>query len=519
MKEYILSNKEAQAVDNYTMGELGYSGKQLMKKAGGYVAMKVKKMLDHVPGSRIEIFCGTGNNGGDGFVAAGELSDWGAHVHVWVVGSQDKISGDALHYYNRIKDDNQNIDFLKEAKDQERIQDLHGSDLIIDALLGTGLKGEVRGLYADLIDMINNSNRPVLSVDIPSGINGDTGLKGGKAVKAIKTVTMGFLKRGLLYNDGPDYSGKVIVGDLKYPQESYDILDHETYLFKKEDLNKFLPKIAFDVYKHRMGKILCYCGSPGMTGAAVLVSKAAQRSGAGLVISAIPASLNTIMEIKLTEGLSFPVDESENHTFDKASLKSSREKIDWSNTIVFGPGVSGKKEVMEFGLELVKTVQKPFVIDADGLKIFKTNLNLLENLDKPILTPHIGELSYITDESVADIKENIIDFGRQFAQKYSCILVLKGPHTITFSPEGKAAVNSTGNPGLATGGTGDVLTGIIAALVGQGLKPFDAAASAVSIHGAAADEAVKHLGFRGLIAGDLLKYIPEIFKQFDELKQ
>ncbi|MCF7740883.1 MAG: NAD(P)H-hydrate dehydratase [Candidatus Marinimicrobia bacterium] len=518
MKEYILSNKEAQAVDDYTMGELGYSGKELMKKAGGYVAMKAKNLLNHVPGSRIEIFCGTGNNGGDGFVAAGELSDWGAHVHVWIVGTEDKISGDALYYYNKIKDDNQSINFLKKAEDLENIQDLHGSDLIIDALLGTGLKGDVRGLYADLIDMINNSNRPVLSVDIPSGINGDTGLKGGKAVKAVKTITMGFLKRGLLYNDGPDYSGKVIVGDLKYPQESYDILDYETYLFKKEDLKKFLPKIAFDVYKHRMGKVLCYCGSPGMTGAAVLVSRAAQRSGAGLVISAIPASLNTIMEIKLTEGLSFPVKESEKHTFCKTSLESSREKIDWSNTIVFGPGVSDKKEVMDFGIELLNTAQKPFVIDADGLKIFKDNLDLIKKLDSPILTPHIGELSFITGESVDEIKENIIDFGRDFAQKYGCILVLKGPHTITFSPEGTATVNATGNPGLATGGTGDVLTGIIAALVAQGLDPFDATASAVSVHGAAADEAVNHLGFRGLIAGDLLKYIPEILKQYDELK-
>ena len=517
MKEYILSNKEAQKVDSYTMEDLGYSGRELMKKAGDYVALKAKKLLDHIPGSRIEIFCGTGNNGGDGFVATDRLHEWGAQVHVWIIGKESKLNGEAFHYYNKIKKLPIRLDFLKKDQNLDKITNLHGSDLIIDAMLGTGLKGEVRGLYADIISMINDASRPVLAVDIPSGINGDTGLKGGLAVRAKKTITMGFLKRGLLYNDGPYYSGKVVVGDLGYPAKSFEILENETFLFYRENIKDKLPPIPFDTYKHQMGKVLCYSGSPGMTGAAVLVSRAAQCSGAGLVINAIPESLNNIMEIKLTEGLSFPVSESKAHTLTPSSLEDSKEKIDWSDTIVFGPGVSEHPEVMEFGRELIKNNDKPMVIDADGLKLFRDNLALLKDLDNPILTPHIGELAYITGKEVSRIKKNLIDFGRELATKYKFTLVIKGPHTITFSAEGTAAVNCTGNPGLATGGTGDILTGLIAALSAQGLNPFDASATGVSIHGAAADEAVKDLGFRGLIAGDLLKYIPAVLKNYDEL--
>ena len=517
MKEYILSNQEAQAVDRYTMEELGYSGKELMKQAGHYVAMKAKTLIDHIPNSKIAIFCGTGNNGGDGFVGATQLQDWGANVHVWIVGREEKIEGDARHYYDQLKQHPVEINFLQNEEDLKRIDDLHGSDLIIDALLGTGLKGEVRGLYADIIELVNNAERKVLAVDNPSGINGDKRKKGGIAVKAVKTITMGFLKRGLLYNDGVNYSGKVVVGDLNYPQESYSILENETFFFHHASLKDRLPKIPFDAYKHRMGKILCFSGSPGMTGAAVMVSQAAQRTGAGLVVNAIPKELNTILEIKLTEGLSFPVTESKEHTLCPESLEDSQEKIEWSDTIVFGPGVSPHPEVMEFGKKLVTQVDKPVVIDADGLKIFKDNLALLHKIDNAILTPHVSELSYMTGESVANIRENIIDFGRDFVKKYKTSLVLKGPHTITFKKDGTAAVNATGNPGLATGGTGDILTGIIAAFSAQGVKPFNAAMVGVSLHGAAADEAVQDLGFRGLIASDLLEYIPKILKQYDEL--
>ena len=517
MKEYILSNREAQAVDNYTINKLGFSGKNLMQNAGHYVAMKAKKLLDHVPGSRIEIFCGTGNNGGDGFVGADKLHEWGAHTHVWIIGSEEKIKGDAEHFYQQISEQPINIDFIQSADDLKKISDLHGSDLIIDALLGTGMKGKVKGIYADIIQAMNNAERPILAVDIPSGINGDTGKKGGIAVKAVRTITMGFLKRGLLYNDGPFHSGKVVVGDLGYPKKSYSVLEDETFLFHLQNIEDKLPKIPYDTYKHRMGKVLCFTGSPGMTGAAIMVSRAAQRSGAGLVVNAIPEDLNYIFETQLIEGLSHPVSQSEEQTFCLESLKDSREKIDWSDVVVFGPGVSGTSSALEFGAELITELDKPVIIDADGLKIFRENPELLNNADNIIITPHIGELSYITGESVATIKENIIDFGRDFAKKHSCTMVLKGPHTISFSRDGRAAVNTTGNPGLATGGTGDILTGMIAAFAAQCNDPFDAAVIGVATHGAAADKAVKDLGFRALIAGDLLKYIPKVLKQYDEI--
>jgi len=518
MKEYILSNQEAQEIDDYTMGELGVSGADLMRKAGNYVALKAKKTLTQIPGSRIDIFCGTGNNGGDGFVAGEKLIEWGAHVHLWVVGKDEDIEGEALHYYQQTTD-NQPIEvsFLLNQKSLQEIDNLHGSDLIIDALLGTGLKGEVRGIYTDIIKKINDNERPVISVDIPSGINGNTGKKGGIAVEADETVTMEFLKRGLLYNDGPTYCGEVVIADLQYPDESYEILDNKVWLFHQEHIPEKLPAIPFDTYKHRRGKILSFVGSEGMSGAGILVSKAALRTGSGLVVNAVPESINYVFENQVTEALSFPLPESQNKTLCKESFEASQEKIDWSNVIVFGPGVGEFEEVLEFGKELIKETNQQFVIDADGLKVFKDDLALLHKLDNPVLTPHPGELAYITGESVSEVKDDIIEFGNDFVEEYNCTLVIKGPHTLTISPH-DAAVNATGNPGLATGGTGDVLTGIIASLIGQNLSPFDAAATAVSIHGTAADKAVKDLGFRGLIAQDLLKYIPKVLQQYDEIK-
>jgi NAD(P)H-hydrate epimerase len=388
-------------------------------------------------------------------------------------------------------------------------------------MLGTGFRGNAKGIMKDVIDFINAiehpRKHPVLAVDIPSGINGDTGKVCGVAIKAMKTVTMGFLKRGLLYNDGPRYAGQIILADLKYPDESFSVLDSETYYYHKYDLLKVFPPIAADTYKHRQGKVLVIAGSEGMTGAAYLSSKAALRSGAGLVINAIPVSLNSIMETKLTEVMTFPVAESKNHSFCEKSYDSLKEKIEWADVIIFGPGVSPHEEVMKFGVKLVENTDKPMIIDADGLKIFKNNLNLLKNKKNIVLTPHIGEFAKLTDVAADNIRIDRIDFAKKFVKEYGCHLLLKGAHSISLKPDLTTAVNSTGNPGLATGGSGDILSGIIAGFIGQGIDIFDAVTAAMAVHGYAADLATRDVGIRGLIATDLLKFIPVVLKEYDQV--
>jgi len=464
MKGYILTNSEAWLVDDYAINVLGIPGVELMKKAGGFVSLEAKKFLKDVPGSRVDVFCGTGNNGGDGFVAANDLYKWGANVFIWVVGDISRIKGDALYFFQKCKKNNITINSLKVEKDLLSLKHISETVLIIDALLGTGFRGEVRGIMYDLIKLINKVKRPVFSVDIPSGINGDTGQIGGIAIKP-----------------------------------------------------NLFPSIPEDTYKHRQGKVLIFAGSPGMTGAASLASIGALRGGAGLVVAAIPESLNTIMEIKLTEALTLPLPESSSHTFCKESLEPARERIEWSDVVVYGPGVSNDAKVKEFGLALVEKCDKPIIIDADGLRIFHNNLDALKNIKDLVITPHLGELSEMMDVKINKIKENIIDVARDFVKQYPCTLVVKGAPTVIVGIDGTAAVNSTGNPALATGGTGDVLTGLIAAFRAQRMTSFEASSAAVYIHGLAGYRGYKELGIRGLIAGDLLNYIPIVMKKYDRI--
>ncbi|HPC36310.1 MAG TPA: NAD(P)H-hydrate dehydratase [Candidatus Marinimicrobia bacterium] len=517
MPEFILSNAEAAAVDRYAIEELQIPGTELMFKAGNFVALKAKKSIQDIPNSRIDIFCGTGNNGGDGFVAAHLLSEWGANCIIWLIGDPQNIKGDARHFYQKCEGSQQNIRFIKTTADLRTYCDLQESDLIIDAMLGTGFHGEVHGVIADAIRLINDTNLPVIAVDIPSGVNGDTGEVQGEAVRAKYTVTMGFLKRGLLFYPGKRFAGEIAVVDLGYPRKAFNILKEKTFLIGKQDIKKVIPPIAEDTYKHRQGKVLIIAGSPGMTGAATLCALGAMRSGAGLVVNAVPRSLNPIMEVKLTEALTAPVPESSQQTFCPESLPAIQSRIEWSDVVVFGPGVSSNVEVQEFGRQLLKNCPKPLIIDADGLRIFHNNLELIGTIEDLTITPHRGEFAMMTGITVAEVNKNVIEVARDFVRKYPCTLVLKGAPSLVVSPKGVVAVNSTGNPALATGGTGDVLTGIIAAFRAQGLNSFDAAMAGVSIHGLAGDWGRKKLGVRAFIASDLLDYLPMILRRLDKV--
>ncbi|MFA6743690.1 MAG: NAD(P)H-hydrate dehydratase [Candidatus Neomarinimicrobiota bacterium] len=285
----------------------------------------------------------------------------------------------------------------------------------------------------------------------------------------------------------------------------------------KQDVKKVIPPIAEDTYKHRQGKVLIIAGSPGMTGAATLCALGAMRSGAGLVVSAIPQSLNPIMEVKLTEALTAPVPESPQQTFCLDSLPALGTRLEWSDVVVFGPGVSDNSAVQEFGRKLIKECHKPLIIDADGLRIFHNNLELIRTIDDLIITPHHGEFAMMTGVAIETVNRNVIDVARDFVRNYPCTLVLKGAPSVVVSSSGVVAVNSTGNPALATGGTGDVLTGIIAAFRAQGLDSYNAALAGTSIHGLAGDWARKKLGVRALIASDLLDYLPMILRRLDKV--
>jgi len=517
MHELILSNTEAAIVDRYAIDELKMTGTELMFKAGSFVALRAKKLVQDVPNSRIDIFCGTGNNGGDGFVAATQLTEWGANCIIWLIGDPRNIKGDARHFYQKCEENQYPIRFIKTLPDLNNYPDLSESDLIIDAMLGTGFCGKVHGVMADAIHLINEVNLPIIAVDIPSGVNGDTGEVQGEAVMAKYTVTMGFLKRGLLFFPGKRFTGEIAVVDLGYPRKVFNVLTDKTFLIGKQDVKKVIPPIAEDTYKHRQGKVLIIAGAPGMTGAATLCAQGALRSGTGLVVNAIPRSLNPIMEVKLTEALTMPVPESPVQTFCPESLPTLKARLEWSDVVVFGPGVSDHTIVQEFGRQLIKECHKPLIIDADGLRIFHNHLELIRTIGDLIITPHHGEFALMTGTDITLVNKNVIEVARDFVRNYPCTLVLKGAPSVVVSSGGEVAVNSTGNPALATGGTGDILTGIIAAFRAQGLTSFDAAVAGTSIHGLAGDWGRKKLGVRAFIASDLLDYLPMILRRLDKV--
>lgn len=518
MKEYVLTNSEAAAVDRYAIEVAGIPGIELMRKAGHYVALRAKKMLKDLANRRIDIFCGTGNNGGDGFAAALELTEWGASVTVWIVGNPHKIKGDAQYFYDGCCQQKIRVNVIgKESNLPPELKRLGETDLIIDALLGTGFRGSVEGLLAEIIHLINHARQPVIAVDIPSGVDGDTGQVQGIAIQANVTVTMGFLKRGLLFYPGKRQAGEIVVVDLDYPAKAFTTLPEETFLISKSDVKRVFPPIYEDTYKHRQGKLLILAGSAGMTGAACLCAQAAMRTGAGLVVCAVPRSLFPILATKLTEVLTLPVTESAAQSLCAASIAEARDRIEWSDVVVFGPGVSTHPEVTAAGLSLFQNCPRPLVVDADGLKIFKDRLEIIRNIPALILTPHHGEFAFMTGWDIAAIRKSPIDWGRRFVAQYPCTLVLKGAPTVVVSPQGQVAINPSGNPGLASGGTGDVLTGIIATLWAQGMPAFEAAYSAVAIHGLAADWARKKLGVRALIASDLFDYLPLVLRRLEKV--
>ncbi|PIS30781.1 MAG: bifunctional ADP-dependent NAD(P)H-hydrate dehydratase/NAD(P)H-hydrate epimerase [Candidatus Marinimicrobia bacterium CG08_land_8_20_14_0_20_45_22] len=517
MKEFVLNNQESHQINRFAIEKLGISGRELMWKAGGFVSLKAKKILKDVPNSRIDFFCGVGNNGGDGFAAAGNLSDWGANVFCWLLGDDEKIKGDAAFFYDQCINKGVPIRKIATNEDILELDELAETELIVDAIFGTGFKGDIPEIISKVIQKISESNQPVLSVDIPSGVNGDTGQVGNCAVNADWTITMGFLKRGLLFYPGKKYAGEVFVVDLNYPKKSFEIFPNETFLISRNQVKNILPLIPEDTYKHRQGKALIIAGSPGMTGAATLAGMATLRGGAGLVVVAVPESLNPIMEVKLTEAMTIPVPESSDHTFNVSSLDSLKARIEWSDVVAFGPGVSTHSEVIEFGKKLLVASKKPLIVDADGLRIFKDDLDQIRKIDDLILTPHHGEFSMITGIPVQKIAERTIDIARQFAMKYSCTLVLKGAPTVIADRNGAVAINPTGNAALATGGTGDVLTGLITAFRAQGISSFDASIAAVSIHGTAGDLGKIRYGTRSFIAGDLFEFIPKVLKKLERL--
>ena len=509
--QVVVKAAEMAEMDRKTIHEVGIPGIILMENAGIGVVNEIKRILECFENKRVLVFCGKGNNGGDGYVVARHLLNRGALVETFLVGEKDKLKGDALINFQILESMGHQV---KEVASRDDLNIARGADLLVDGLLGTGVIGPVLGLMAEVIDFMNGYGAPIVAIDLPSGMEADAGAVAGACIRAVSTVTMALLKRGLLFSPGREFAGNVIRADISMPPLVEKESQPNTFLVEAYDVCRMLPRRTPNAYKNACGTALVIAGSVGLTGAASLTCLSILRVGAGMAFLGAPKSLNPILEQKLTEVMTLPLPETEQQTLSFEARDGILEMLDWADVLAVGPGLGNHQETVKLVHWILETMEKPMVLDADGLNACKGHKEVIRKAKGPlILTPHPGELSRIIGLSIKEILADPIEIARKYSAELSAMLVIKGAPTVIGSPDGQVIINSTGNAGLATAGSGDVLTGIIAGLLAQGLSTKSAAIAGVYLHGAAGDVAADYLGQAGMIAGDVMDCLPEVLKE------
>ena len=482
----ILNSDRMRFEDSRASEFYGIPGIVLMENAANETVCILENKIE-MSNKKTVVVCGGGNNGGDGLAIARKLFCKGYDVSVYAAFDKDKLTeASAINYNSVLK---LGISFTNDISD---------ADVVVDALLGIGISGEVRSNYAEIISKINNSCAFIISVDVPSGICADTGRVCGCAVQADCTVAMAYGKPGLYTGKGKLHSGEVFVADICLPPDD----EADIFIIDEEFVNVYYKKINPDAHKGTNGTLVVAAGSKGMTGAATLCCMAALKSSAGIVKLLVPENLNEIMEIKLTEVITLPVNSKDYFAENDADTLLENFK----EAIVIGPGLGRNPETVKFVQKVIKNADVPLVIDADGIYAVSMNIDIIREAKKNvILTPHPGEFSRLCGLSVQDIENDRIGSARDFAIKYGVTLLLKGPGTVVAEPDGRVYVNSTGNEGMAKGGSGDVLAGIIGALLTRGVS--HAAVLGAFFHGKAGDKAADVLGKDSMLPTDILNYI------------
>jgi len=513
----LVTAEEMRTLDQKAINEYGIPGVVLMENAGLSVFKLVKEHFGGELGQkRVLILAGKGNNGGDGFVVARHLANVGCDVKLCILCKPEEFQGDALTNWQILRRMNIRYHVVLNERDLNVVRvALMYTELVIDAIFGTGFKGEAGGTVAKIIQLVNEAGKPVVSVDLPSGAEADTGCVRGACIKATYTVTFALPKLGLVLEPAVRYVGSLLVGDISLPAQLISREKITRFLLDAEWCRKTIPVRDPDSHKGNFGHVFIIGGSPGMTGAVSLAAWAAVRSGAGLVTVGIPSGLNSVIETKVTEAMSLPLPETEEGTISRRALDIIK-RMAAQKVVVLGPGLSRQKETQELVKGFLPELPCPVVVDADALFSLSSCRNFKRKSSFPlILTPHPGEMAWLHGISTGDVQANRVEIVQKTSRDWNAVVVLKGARTLVATPEGKLYVNSTGNPGMATGGTGDVLAGMIGAFLAQGLSAEKAAALGAFIHGMAGDQAAELQGKMGLAAGDLIDYIPKVIREFE----
>ena len=506
--------EDMRRIDETVVKDYGLPAIALMENAGRRTAEEAAAMIDGAADKVFTVFAGGGNNGGDAFAAARHLMNMGARVKLFFTGEEERLSEAARAMHDALRAMGVEIRPLVSDRDWDRLRvSLRFTDAVVDGILGTGTHGELRKPVLRVIEEINAAGRPVMAIDIPSGVEADTGRIGSIAVRAERTLALGLPKVGHLLGAGANAAGQLLVDDIGIPRALLEGEALRQSLITREAAAKLLPARARDVHKGSCGRILMLAGSLGMTGAAALAAEAALRIGAGLVTLAVPERLYPVLAAKLTEVMVVPIPDEGTGCFGgMKALEAALSLAQNMDAVLIGPGLGRKAETSEFVRLFAADVKVPLVMDADAIAAFQGHLDALRDLPQvPILTPHLGEFAALLGKTVDEVEDDLLGVAREAAHAHQAVFVVKSACTIVVYPDGDAFFTTCGNAGMATAGAGDVLAGTIAGLMRQmesGMTPI----VGVYAHGRAGDLAYEYNG-NGLVAGDILELLPRALKE------
>ena len=511
----LFSTSQIRETDEWAIKELKVPGVVLMENASLEVfyyieAAREERNLER----RIAIICGKGNNGGDGYASARHFLNNGYETTVIKIGEESEMSSDCNTNFTILRNLEQGNKSLT-IVDYNSISDIRkikSFPIIADAMLGSGIEGALREPYKSIVDEVNKYNSLKAAIDIPSGLSADKGYA-DNAFMADLTVTLGELKKGLYFGKGSVYCGEVFKGSIGVGFSVYDGYDTPEYLIEPEDALQFLPRKKKDDYKYSAGKVLTIAGSGDLPGAAVLTSKAALASGSGASILAYPRSVRRLVHKNLGEVIVDAYDDNKKEILTAGNIKELNKRIKWADVTAMGPGLGREEATQEAVLQILKEKKyRNIVLDADAIFAIGEDGYQHYDLKDAVLTPHHAEFAHLIGADLAEVEKDILSYGHNFTRETGSYLVLKGAPTIIFTPGGDALINTTGNPGMAKFGTGDVLTGVIASFIAQKKNKEEAIVAAVYIHSLAADLLLKKSTEFGYTASDISRNISSAIK-------
>lgn len=513
-KHLFMNREQIRSYDKIAIEEVGISGAVLMENAGVGATHLALEMLNGK--KKVAVIAGPGNNGGDGFVIARHLLNAGCEVQVFIAAQADALKGDAKTNYDILATMNSPITPITDEKSSESLLSTLDCDLIIDALLGTGVNKPIEGYLGNIIEQMNASTIPILAIDIPSGLDADTGKTWRTTVNATETATFGHLKQGLLLFPGATHAGTVHAVPIGVPAAISAQAGIQGTISSESLVRSLLPTRKTDAHKGTMGHLLVVAGSLGKSGAAVMAAQAAMRAGTGLVTIATTQNARATIEPRCLEVMVETVIEKPDAALTDKDVKKLSTLVEGKTALALGPGLTTAPGISALAMRLLQMLEMPAVIDADGINILAKDPSGAGRIIAPmVFTPHPGEMARLTGKSTAQVQNNRIEVTKQAAMWHKATIVLKGAHTVIASPDGDIFINPTGNEGMASGGMGDVLTGLIGSFLAQGLKPFDAAVAGTYIHGTLADRCIKKLGKAGLLASDLVAELPYFQREWN----